>query len=155
LAQDKIVPKRQRAFGDIQARHIGPALMSGRLPILKCIQQTTRSFTQVQLAAVYGKSNDGGASFIQYLMNIFNLLAVLQLILQNQTKTFGLVLEKHGLEIVFPWEMAFTSRQMEVRTGTWDYLNLTEFSIIVDQRIAILFGLVFLVPCGEVMKGCL
>jgi hypothetical protein len=63
LAQDKIVPKRQRAFGDIQARHIGPALMSGRLPILKCIQQTTRSFTQVQLAAVYGKSNDGGASF--------------------------------------------------------------------------------------------
>jgi photosystem II stability/assembly factor-like uncharacterized protein len=31
------------------------------LPILKCIQQTTRSFTQV--AAVYGKSNDGGASF--------------------------------------------------------------------------------------------
>jgi hypothetical protein len=66
-------------------------------------------------------------------MNIFNLLAVLQLILQNQTKTFGLVLEKHGLEIVFPWEMAFTSRQMEVRTGrTWDYLNLVV--IIVDPK---------------------
>jgi hypothetical protein len=59
-------------------------------------------------------------------------------------------MEKHGLEIVFPWEMAFTSRQMEVRTGrTWDYLNLTELVLLsLIQRIAILFGLVFL-PCGD------
>jgi hypothetical protein len=132
----------------------GPALMSGRITDLEVHQQTTRSFTQVQLAAVYGKVTTVEPLLIQYLMNIFNL-AVLQLILQNQTKTFGLVLE-HGLEIVFPWEMAFTSRQMEVRTGrTWDYLNLTELVLLsLIQRIAILFG--FLVPCGEiVMKGCL
>ena len=31
LAQDKIVLKGKELFGDIQARHIGPALMSGRI----------------------------------------------------------------------------------------------------------------------------
>jgi hypothetical protein len=65
----------------------GPALMSGRITDLEVCNKQQDHLHRYSWR--YGKSNDGGASFIQYLMNIFNLLAVLQLILLKDQKHLG------------------------------------------------------------------
>jgi hypothetical protein len=95
------------------------------------------------------ESNDGGASFNPFDEHIQSIGCV-AIDPSKPDQNIWVGTGETWTKIVFPWEMAFTSRQMEVRTGrTWDYLNLVV--IIVDQRIAILFGLVFLVPCGEIV----
>lgn len=63
LAQDKIVLKGKELFGDIQARHIGPALMSGRITDIEMHPTNNKIiFTGTAGGGVW-KSNDGGASF--------------------------------------------------------------------------------------------
>ena len=63
IAQEKIILKGKELFGDIKARHIGPALMSGRITDL--ILHPTNN--KIVYAATAGggvwKSNNGGASF--------------------------------------------------------------------------------------------
>ncbi|WP_136668638.1 hypothetical protein [Flavobacterium sp. H122] len=62
-AQDKIVLKGKEMFGDMKARHIGPALMSGRITDL----QTHPTNNKVVYTGTAGggvwKSMDGGATF--------------------------------------------------------------------------------------------
>jgi hypothetical protein len=116
----------KRAFGDIQARHIGPALMSGRITDLE-VHPTNNKIIYTWWR--YGKSNDGGAFnpiFDEHIQSI----GCVAIDPSKPDQTFGLVLEKHGLNSVSMGD-GFTSRQMEVRTGrTWDYLNLTELVLL-------------------------
>ncbi|MFV8363092.1 WD40/YVTN/BNR-like repeat-containing protein [Flavobacterium sp. ZT3P35] len=63
LAQDKIVLKGKELFGDIQARHIGPALMSGRITDLEVHPTNNKIIYSGTAGGGVWKSNDGGASF--------------------------------------------------------------------------------------------
>lgn len=63
FAQDKIVLKGKELFGDIQARHIGPALMSGRITDLEMHPTNNKIMFAATAGGGVWKSNDGGASF--------------------------------------------------------------------------------------------
>ena len=63
FAQDKIVLKGKELFGDIQARHIGPALMSGRITDLEMHPTNNKIIYTATAGGGVWKSNDGGASF--------------------------------------------------------------------------------------------
>lgn len=63
LAQDKIVLKGKELFGDMQARHIGPALMSGRITDLEVHPTNNKIVFAGTAGGGVWKSNDGGASF--------------------------------------------------------------------------------------------
>lgn len=63
LAQDKIVLKGKELFGDIQARHLGPALMSGRITDLEVHPTNNKIIYTGTAGGGVWKSNDGGASF--------------------------------------------------------------------------------------------
>ncbi|MFY8112360.1 MAG: WD40/YVTN/BNR-like repeat-containing protein, partial [Flavobacterium sp.] len=63
LAQDKIVLKGKELFGDMQARHIGPALMSGRITDLEVHPTNNKIIYTGTAGGGVWKSNDGGASF--------------------------------------------------------------------------------------------
>ncbi|TAF68949.1 MAG: hypothetical protein EAZ58_07645 [Flavobacterium sp.] len=63
LAQDKIVLKGKELFGDIQARHIGPALMSGRITDIEMHPTNNKIIFTATAGGGVWKSNDGGASF--------------------------------------------------------------------------------------------
>ncbi len=62
-AQDKIVLKGKELFGDIKARHIGPALMSGRITDLELHPKNNKILFAATAGGGVWKSNDGGASF--------------------------------------------------------------------------------------------
>ena len=62
-AQDKIILKGKELFGDLEARHIGPALMSGRTTDL-ALHPTNNKVAYVATAGGgVWKSSDGGATF--------------------------------------------------------------------------------------------
>ena len=63
FAQDKIVLKGKELFGDIQARHIGPALMSGRITDLEMHPTNNKIMFVATAGGGVWKSNNGGASF--------------------------------------------------------------------------------------------
>src|SRR3970282_709812 len=63
FAQDKIVLKGKELFGDIQARHIGPALMSGRITDLEMHPTHNKIMFVATAGGGVWKSNNGGASF--------------------------------------------------------------------------------------------
>jgi len=62
-AQDEIVLKGKELFGDMKARHIGPALMSGRFNDLEGHPTNDRIIYAGAAGGGVWKSNDGGASF--------------------------------------------------------------------------------------------
>jgi photosystem II stability/assembly factor-like uncharacterized protein len=63
IAQDKVILKGKELFGDIQARHIGPALMSGRITDLEMHPTNNKVMYTATAGGGVWKSNDGGASF--------------------------------------------------------------------------------------------
>lgn len=63
FAQDKIVLKGKELFGDIQARHIGPALMSGRITDLEMHPTNNKIMFAATAGGGVWKSSNGGASF--------------------------------------------------------------------------------------------
>ena len=62
-AQEKIVLKGKELFGDIKARHIGPALMSGRITDLAIHPKNNKIIYTATAGGGVWKSNNGGASF--------------------------------------------------------------------------------------------
>ncbi|PWA06316.1 WD40/YVTN/BNR-like repeat-containing protein [Flavobacterium laiguense] len=63
FAQEKIVLKGKELFGDMKARHIGPALMSGRITDLEMHPTNNKIMYTATAGGGVWKSNDGGASF--------------------------------------------------------------------------------------------
>jgi hypothetical protein len=70
--------------------------MSGRITDLE-VHPTNNKIIYTAGGGVW-KSNDGGASFNPIFDEHIQSIGCVAMILQNQTKTFGLVLEKHGLK---------------------------------------------------------
>ncbi|RDK85263.1 WD40/YVTN/BNR-like repeat-containing protein [Marinirhabdus gelatinilytica] len=62
-AQDKITLKGKELFGDMRARHIGPALMSGRINDLELHPSNSRIIYAGTAGGGVWKSSDGGATF--------------------------------------------------------------------------------------------
>ncbi len=62
-AQEKIVLKGKELFGDITARHLGPALMSGRITDIEMHPTNNRILYTATAGGGVWKSSDGGASF--------------------------------------------------------------------------------------------
>ena len=62
-AQEKIVLKGKELFGDVKARHIGPALMSGRITDLTMHPTNNKIMYTATAGGGVWKSNNGGASF--------------------------------------------------------------------------------------------
>ncbi len=62
-AQEKIILKGKELFGDLKARHIGPALMSGRMTDLELHPTNNRIVYAAAAGGGVWKSSDGGASF--------------------------------------------------------------------------------------------
>ena len=62
-AQDKIILKGKELFGDIKARHIGPALMSGRITDLAMHPKNNKIVYAATAGGGVWKSNNGGASY--------------------------------------------------------------------------------------------
>ena len=62
-AQDKIVLKGKELFGDMKARHIGPALMSGRITDLQTHPTNNKIVYTGTAGGGVWKSIDGGASY--------------------------------------------------------------------------------------------
>lgn len=63
FSQEKIVLKGKELFGDINARHIGPALMSGRITDIETHPTNNKIIYTATAGGGVWKSNDGGASF--------------------------------------------------------------------------------------------
>ena len=63
ISQEKVILKGKELFGDIQARHIGPALMSGRITDLEMHPTNNKVIYTATAGGGVWKSNDGGASF--------------------------------------------------------------------------------------------
>ncbi|MES2811669.1 MAG: hypothetical protein V4670_04290 [Bacteroidota bacterium] len=63
FSQEKIVLKGKELFGDISARHLGPALMSGRISDIEMHPQNSSIVYVGTAGGGVWKSNDGGASF--------------------------------------------------------------------------------------------
>jgi photosystem II stability/assembly factor-like uncharacterized protein len=62
-AQEKIILKGKELFGDISARHLGPALMSGRITDLEMHPTNNRILYTATAGGGVWKSGDGGATF--------------------------------------------------------------------------------------------
>ena len=62
-AQEEISLQGKELFGGMQARHIGPALMSGRINDLETHPTNTRIFYAGSAGGGVWKTNDGGATF--------------------------------------------------------------------------------------------
>ena len=62
-AQEKIVLKGKELFGDLKARHIGPALMSGRTTDIELHPTNNKILYAAAAGGGVWKSGDGGASF--------------------------------------------------------------------------------------------
>ena len=63
IAQEKIVLKGKELFGDMKARHLGPALMSGRITDLEMHPTNNKIMYTATAGGGVWKSSDGGASF--------------------------------------------------------------------------------------------
>lgn len=63
ISQDEISLKGKQLFGDMKARHIGPALMSGRINDLESHPTNPRILYAGTAGGGVWKSNDGGATF--------------------------------------------------------------------------------------------
>jgi photosystem II stability/assembly factor-like uncharacterized protein len=62
-AQEKVILKGKELFGDLSARHIGPALMSGRITDLELHPSNNKIMYSATAGGGVWKSGDGGASF--------------------------------------------------------------------------------------------
>lgn len=62
-AQDKVILKGKELFGDLKARHIGPALMSGRMTDIELHPTNNKIVYAAAAGGGVWKSGDGGASF--------------------------------------------------------------------------------------------
>jgi photosystem II stability/assembly factor-like uncharacterized protein len=62
-AQEKVILKGKELFGDLTARHIGPALMSGRITDLELHPTNNKIMYTATAGGGVWKSADGGASF--------------------------------------------------------------------------------------------
>ena len=62
FAQDAVT-KGKELFGDLHARHIGPALMSGRITDLELHPTNDRVVYAATAGGGVWKSNNGGATF--------------------------------------------------------------------------------------------
>ncbi len=63
FAQEKIILKGKELFGDIKARHIGPALMSGRITDMELHPTNNKIIYAAAAGGGVWKSGNGGASF--------------------------------------------------------------------------------------------
>ncbi|MDH3699020.1 MAG: hypothetical protein OEQ81_10160, partial [Flavobacteriaceae bacterium] len=63
LAQDEATIDASKIFGDLRARHIGPALMSGRINDMEVHPTNPRIIYAGAAGGGVWKSNDGGVSF--------------------------------------------------------------------------------------------
>ena len=62
-AQEKVILKGKELFGDLEARHIGPALMSGRTTDLALHPTNNKIIYGATAGGGVWKSSDGGATF--------------------------------------------------------------------------------------------
>lgn len=63
IAQEEIALKGKQLFGDMKARHIGPALMSGRINDLEVHPTNSRIMYAGSAGGGVWKSSDGGATY--------------------------------------------------------------------------------------------
>ncbi|RTY89815.1 hypothetical protein [Flavobacterium sp. GT3R68] len=63
VAQEKVILKGKELFGDISARHLGPALMSGRITDVEMHPSNNKIIYTGTAGGGVWKSYDGGASF--------------------------------------------------------------------------------------------
>jgi len=63
ITQEEVSLKGDELFGDLRARHIGPALMSGRINDLELHPKNPRIIYAGSAGGGVWKSNDGGATF--------------------------------------------------------------------------------------------
>ena len=67
-AQKKVSIKAKQLFGDIRARQIGPAVMSGRINDLEVHPTNNRIIYAGTAGGGVWKSNDGGTTFNPILL---------------------------------------------------------------------------------------
>ena len=77
IAQNDNDINLKNLFGDLRARHIGPALMSGRINDMEVHPTNDRILYAGTAGGGVWKSNDAGTLLIQYLTIIANPLAQL------------------------------------------------------------------------------
>jgi photosystem II stability/assembly factor-like uncharacterized protein len=63
FAQDKVILKGKELFGDLSARHIGPAIMSGRITDIELHPTNNKIVYTATAGGGVWKSGDGGATF--------------------------------------------------------------------------------------------
>ena len=72
-AQEEISLKGKELFGDMRARQIGPALMSGRINDLESHPTNPRILYAGTAGGGVWRSSDGGAIFSPILTSTYNL----------------------------------------------------------------------------------
>ena len=78
-AQDKVSLKGKELFGDMRARHIGPALMSGRINDLEMHPTNSRIIYAGTAGGGVWRSNDAGATFSPIFDNHVQSIGVVAL----------------------------------------------------------------------------
>jgi photosystem II stability/assembly factor-like uncharacterized protein len=79
FAQDAIALKGKELFGDMRARHIGPALMSGRINDLETHPSNARIIYTGTAGGGVWKSSDGGATFVPIFDDYVQSIGVVKL----------------------------------------------------------------------------
>jgi photosystem II stability/assembly factor-like uncharacterized protein len=79
LPAQEIALKGKELFGDMRARHIGPALMSGRINDLEMHPTNTRILYAGTAGGGVWKSNDGGATFVPIFDDYVQSIGVVKL----------------------------------------------------------------------------
>ena len=79
LPAQEINLKGKELFGDMRARHIGPALMSGRINDLEMHPTNTRILYAGTAGGGVWKSNDGGATFVPIFDDYAQSIGVVKL----------------------------------------------------------------------------
>lgn len=79
IPAQEIALKGKELFGDMRARHIGPALMSGRINDLEMHPTNTRILYAGSAGGGVWKSNDGGATFVPIFDDYVQSIGVVKL----------------------------------------------------------------------------
>jgi photosystem II stability/assembly factor-like uncharacterized protein len=79
LPAQEISLKGKELFGDMRARHIGPALMSGRINDMEMHPTNTRIMYAGTAGGGVWKSNDGGATFVPIFDDYVQSIGVVKL----------------------------------------------------------------------------
>ena len=105
--------KGKELFGNMKARHIGPALISGRVNDIENHPTNARIIYMGAAGGGVWKSGDGGATFAPIFDEHAQSIGVVKLDPKNQMKLFGLEQAKLGLGTRFLLETVYS----KVRTA--------------------------------------